>query len=572
MKKHCIFAMLFVTVTLIILPVAEASAATISVSPTTSAVYINGVSTYFEAYNIRGNNFFKLRDLAMALNGTQKQFEVSWDAETGIVSIYSNTPYTPVGGEMVIGDGAMRQAIRNEDIQMVKDGEPVTITAYLVGGNNFVRLRDIMHLLDVGVIWDLAANAVRIDTAITYLEGNRESQRLELKSRLVAHAGGAAYGFVGTNSLQALQQSAARGFSLIEIDLITSSDNYIVLNHSWETMPNRVPGASTSKVSRDEFLEKQIFNQLTTMCLPQLIEFLSEHPNISIITDTKGTDYLALYIIARDFPSYINRFIPQAYSFSSVQRLRDLGFSEVIVTLYKMPEALRNDSATVVRRAAEQRVNMITIADELATAEFVQPLVRAGLRVFVHTIDCAARANELMALGVHGVYTAFLSVDSDNQIYDFAYIEIEEKLNQARSRVASLSETERGLLGNLLIYQLNSSITLHRGAPALVGSQARMAAPFSLNGELYLPLRRTVEFLGAANYTWHSDTRSVSAHIPGHASPVFFAHGQDGVLLYHDMFFIRASRVEYLFSTYLRIDGEYIIFASTPNLLLNHSG
>jgi len=44
-----------------------------------STVLINGTAIYFEAHNIDGNNYFKLRDLAKAILGTGKQFEVTWD-------------------------------------------------------------------------------------------------------------------------------------------------------------------------------------------------------------------------------------------------------------------------------------------------------------------------------------------------------------------------------------------------------------------------------------------------------------------------------------------------------------
>jgi len=44
---------------------------TIIAKPTASTVYLNSEETAFEAYNINGNNFFKLRDLAYALNGTE---------------------------------------------------------------------------------------------------------------------------------------------------------------------------------------------------------------------------------------------------------------------------------------------------------------------------------------------------------------------------------------------------------------------------------------------------------------------------------------------------------------------
>jgi len=54
----------------------------ITVNPTTSKVLVNGKIVEFEAYNINGYNYFKLRDLAQAVNNTEKNFEVTWMRQT----------------------------------------------------------------------------------------------------------------------------------------------------------------------------------------------------------------------------------------------------------------------------------------------------------------------------------------------------------------------------------------------------------------------------------------------------------------------------------------------------------
>ena len=56
-------------------------------TPTTAAVYIDGVRANLRAYNIGGNNFFMLRDLGEALG-----FDVGWDEEARAVLISSGTP------------------------------------------------------------------------------------------------------------------------------------------------------------------------------------------------------------------------------------------------------------------------------------------------------------------------------------------------------------------------------------------------------------------------------------------------------------------------------------------------
>ena len=50
------------------------------------------------------------------------------------------------------------------------DGQRVDMTAYAIGGNNYVRLRDIGKAVDFGVTYDAAANSVRIDSAQHYNE------------------------------------------------------------------------------------------------------------------------------------------------------------------------------------------------------------------------------------------------------------------------------------------------------------------------------------------------------------------------------------------------------------------
>lgn len=57
-------------------------------TPTPSAIYIDGVQASFTAFNIGGNNYFKLRDLGKALG-----FQVTWDDSTNTVGILSDQPY-----------------------------------------------------------------------------------------------------------------------------------------------------------------------------------------------------------------------------------------------------------------------------------------------------------------------------------------------------------------------------------------------------------------------------------------------------------------------------------------------
>lgn len=141
--------------------------ASLTATPTASTVLVNGEETAFDAYNIADNNYFKLRDLAYVLNGSDKQFEVTWDAASNAIALTSGNAYTTVGGEMTSkGEGSQTAAPTTSRIML--DGTEISLTAYQIGGNNYFKLRDIGEAFDFGVDWDASAKTIRIDTSKAY--------------------------------------------------------------------------------------------------------------------------------------------------------------------------------------------------------------------------------------------------------------------------------------------------------------------------------------------------------------------------------------------------------------------
>ena len=60
-------------------------------------------------------------------------------------------------------------AISNQPVTL--NGKPVQITAYLIEGSNYFKLRDIAAVLDIGVWYDAAAETVRIEPGKKYDPG-----------------------------------------------------------------------------------------------------------------------------------------------------------------------------------------------------------------------------------------------------------------------------------------------------------------------------------------------------------------------------------------------------------------
>jgi len=139
--------------------------------PTNANVIVNGNKISFTAYNVGGNNYFKLRDIAMALNGSEKNFNVGWDGVNHIISLTKNQGYTVVGGELVVNPEAdISHLPQVTESKITVDGERIWIIGFGIGDNNYFKLRDIGKCFDFGIGWDSATKTITIDTAESYIE------------------------------------------------------------------------------------------------------------------------------------------------------------------------------------------------------------------------------------------------------------------------------------------------------------------------------------------------------------------------------------------------------------------
>ncbi|MFR3787039.1 MAG: stalk domain-containing protein [Agathobaculum desmolans] len=126
-------------------------------------VYVNDTCVTPTGYNIADNNYFKLRDIA-ALVG----IDVEWNQETQTVEISSERTSPRLEGIM---DNSISGAVAELSNQrFALDGYHINIKAYLIGGNNYVKLRDIGKQVGFGVSYDAATESVRIDTDVPYTE------------------------------------------------------------------------------------------------------------------------------------------------------------------------------------------------------------------------------------------------------------------------------------------------------------------------------------------------------------------------------------------------------------------
>ncbi len=141
----------------------------VTAAATASKVLVDGSEMAFEAYLIDGNNYFKLRDLAEVLDGTDAQFSISWDGTNKAIALTLGSSYTSVGGELETGDGQSKAATLSTS-GLYCDGASQNLGAYLIDGNTYFKLRDLGQLIDFNVGWDSGKSQITIISSEGYEE------------------------------------------------------------------------------------------------------------------------------------------------------------------------------------------------------------------------------------------------------------------------------------------------------------------------------------------------------------------------------------------------------------------
>lgn len=128
----------------------QVPSASATAKPTNTKFMIGSNEVSLPAYLISGNNYVKLRDVAALL---KTRFEVKW--EDGKAKLYNKKSYTVTGGELAdIGSADKTAQPSTTNFVWGDTGAAVTgLPAYTIGGNNYIKLRDIAKQFDFDVDW-----------------------------------------------------------------------------------------------------------------------------------------------------------------------------------------------------------------------------------------------------------------------------------------------------------------------------------------------------------------------------------------------------------------------------------
>ncbi len=138
-------------------------------SPTNDKLEVNGAAANPTVYKIGGSNYFKIRDVAALLDGTEKQFAVGYDGSKNAVTATTGQRYEKQSGDLAGAAGGGGQTASPSNDAIYVDGQKITAEVYKINGSNYFKLRDLGKALNFYVGWS-AERGMYIETGKPYSE------------------------------------------------------------------------------------------------------------------------------------------------------------------------------------------------------------------------------------------------------------------------------------------------------------------------------------------------------------------------------------------------------------------
>lgn len=230
----------------------------------------------------------------------------------------------------------------------------------------------------------------------------------KFKMRRIAHAGGGIDNRSYTNSFEALNYNLNRGFTYFEIDFSFTADEHLVCVHDFDQSFARVSGVdfkSRPTINQfNEIISNQSGYQICS--LDTLAAWLEMNPSVTLITDVKDDNLKALKLIKEKVPNYKNQVIPQIYKPHNYSKVKDLGYNQIIWTLYRYD----GSSEDVYNWALKfDGPFAITMPKSRAKTQLPRHLAAIEIPTYVHTINSEEDANQFInEYGIKEIYTDFL--------------------------------------------------------------------------------------------------------------------------------------------------------------------
>jgi glycerophosphoryl diester phosphodiesterase len=238
----------------------------------------------------------------------------------------------------------------------------------------------------------------------------------------VAHAlGSTDDGTTMTNSLDAFETSYARGFRILEVDLLRLSDGTVIAAHDGTEEHYGLTG-SFRDITKDDIEGLAWDGRYPLLTSQDLINLLRKHKDAYLILDTKW-DHLKIYetIVHQAPPSILNRMIPHITEQWDYDEIRKMyRFPWYMLALVRTQWSGEFDDDEVIEFVTkndipavmmwwQERDQNLSLAENSRqkrryTPEFVTALRAVGAVPYVHSLSSPDEIEKFRRLDI-GVYS-----------------------------------------------------------------------------------------------------------------------------------------------------------------------
>ncbi|MBP2025761.1 hypothetical protein [Peptoniphilus stercorisuis] len=136
-------------------------------------VKVNGLTSNIVTYNISGENYYRIRDIAFALRNTNKKFNVNYNVKNNEIYLISGENYSSKDDFVIYDDIALANAFTGS---ILLDKEVLDLNSYHIKGYNYYKLNDIAKILNFNIKYEGVNKLVVINTSEGYsIERNKVS-------------------------------------------------------------------------------------------------------------------------------------------------------------------------------------------------------------------------------------------------------------------------------------------------------------------------------------------------------------------------------------------------------------
>lgn len=235
------------------------------------------------------------------------------------------------------------------------------------------------------------------------------------EDHFIAHAFGEVDGKAYTNSLEAFEKNYELGSRVFEVDFVLSADGVVMARSNWYRDSYLNLNEAYSSYERNDlpkdWADISGHGGYTALSFSDICEIMYKHPDMWLVTDTKGAASREIQVMFEKImadidrsghPEILDHIIVQIYNEPMFYQVMDIyPFHSIIYTLY---QSAASDSE-VIDFVDKTGIGVVTFPESRYSRDLIAGLHNLGCYGYVHTINSEYLIEQYAREGVYGYYS-----------------------------------------------------------------------------------------------------------------------------------------------------------------------